>query len=981
MSAASDLTQASWQAFSRLLDEALELPPTERLAWLDALGPEHDGVKPALRAVLARAGGVETAQWLATLPRDAAPPPVDESDLQPGALVGPYRLTRELGVGGMGAVWLAERADGTLKRQVALKLPRASWGRGLAERMARERDILAALEHPNIARLYDAGTDAQGRPYLALEYVEGQPIDAYCRDRSLSINQRLDLLLQVAQAVAFAHSRLVVHRDLKPSNVLVTADGHVRLLDFGIAKLVEGERAVETQLTQIAGRALTLDYASPEQIRGEPIGTASDVYSLGVVSYEILAGARPYKLRRGTSAELEQAIALIDAPLASTTATDASAKRALKGDLDAILNKALKKNPSERYASVDALAQDIERHLRSEPVHAQPDSVGYRVRKFAGRNRVAVTATSAVVIAVLTGATVTAWQARVATAQAKKAEEVTNFLLDLVHGTDPDRGSRRDTTTVEMLMGARARINERFALDPDVQVRLLSAVGFSLLGLGQTDASIPLFEEAIEVARARLSADHREGLLAQSRLGEALNTASRPQEAKAALTAALEGMRRIDDVTGTIDTLRRLSRSHSALRESDAAVAYAEEAVKLARVRLRADQALTLLYAEQDLLTALQVARRRGQLEPARNAYALTERLYPDRLVRAKVVAREFYGTALVAEGNPSEGVPLLRTALEEAKTLFGPRDRMVGYFAGRLMRGQFVVGDVQEALESARFARKTWDTVHGEKLHGDLAFGRLYEGSMLAAVQRFDEAARELTDAAELFARLYGPNHRLPAMARAGAAVARARSGELAGAESLVAGSPPAAIAAYEDMLITSRLGMLRQLQGRPSEAEKALRVALDYLQAQSGDRFDLAGIQASLASVLVDLDRAAEAKSLVGSALELYAELQPASSPAQAEAWETLARAELAIGNVQSARQAASHAVDYWQRLDPACAAAVRARLLDAQAAYRLGDRAAAAMSYRTALVNERALRLSRDRELLNQTLRQLGPDFTRF
>ena len=227
-----------------------------------------------------------------TLPHEAASLPADESDLQPGALVGPYRLLRELGIGGMGAVWLAERADGTLKRQVALKLPRAAWSRGLAERMARERDILASLEHPHIARLYDAGTDAQGRPFLALEYVEGQPIDVYCHERALNIPARLQLLLQVAHAVAFAHSRLVIHRDLKPSNILVTADGQVRLLDFGIAKLMEGDRTQETQLTQLAGRALTLDYASPEQIRGEPIGTASDVYSLGVVAYELLAGAK-----------------------------------------------------------------------------------------------------------------------------------------------------------------------------------------------------------------------------------------------------------------------------------------------------------------------------------------------------------------------------------------------------------------------------------------------------------------------------------------------------------------------------------------------------------------------------------------------------------------------------------------------------------------------------------------------------------------
>jgi serine/threonine-protein kinase len=286
----------------------------------------------------------------------------------------------------MGAVWLAERADRSLKRQVALKLPRASWSRGLAERMARERDILASLEHPNIARLYDAGTDAQGRPFLALEYVEGLPIDVYCRERSLGIRDRLQLLLQVAQAVAFAHSRLVVHRDLKPNNVLVTADGQVRLLDFGIAKLMEGDRTKETQLTQMSGRCMTLDYASPEQIRGEPIGTASDIYSLGVVAYELLTGARPYKLKRGSAAELEEAIATVDAPLASNT-VDTGARRELRGDLDAILNKTLKKNPADRYATVDALAQDCRQYLAGHRVLARPDTLVYRVARLARRHR------------------------------------------------------------------------------------------------------------------------------------------------------------------------------------------------------------------------------------------------------------------------------------------------------------------------------------------------------------------------------------------------------------------------------------------------------------------------------------------------------------------------------------------------------------------------------------------------------------------
>ena len=588
MSSASDLTAASWQAFSRLLDEALERPAGERLTWLEGLGAEHESLKPALRAVLVRSAGVETAQWLATLPHTAgAAALADESDLRPEALVGSYRLIRELGVGGMGAVWLAERADGTLKRQVALKLPRATWSRGLAERMARERDILAALEHPNIARLYDAGTDAQGRPYLALEYVEGQPIDAYCRQRTLSVRQRLDLLLKVAQAVAFAHSRLVVHRDLKPSNVLVTADGQVRLLDFGIAKLMEGDSAQETQLTQLAGRALTLDYASPEQIRGEPIGTASDVYSLGVLAYELLTGSRPYKLRRGSAAELEEAIAAVDAPLASATTTDSQAKKALKGDLDAILNKALKKEPDQRYATVDAFARDVERYLAGHRVAARPDSLAYRLTRFARRYRtplvaaaitvaafglaIGVGATALVILALLLGLAAALWQAkkareqaeiarektrlaqeqtRVAQTEARTAEAVQDFLEGIFRASsseqrDPE-AARRSTARELLDRGAR-RVATALDDTPAAKERVFRTLARMYDELTLFETSHELQHQRVALLRDLHKGDHRDLALGIADLAKAASLTNRGEEAAAAFSEAAAMLERIGE--------------------------------------------------------------------------------------------------------------------------------------------------------------------------------------------------------------------------------------------------------------------------------------------------------------------------------------------------------------------------------------------------------------------------------------------------
>ena len=313
---------STWAQLDQLLDAALDQPASERGRWMDLLGAEHAALEPRLRVLLSRAADNEARPYLDTLPKFDADlldfPEVPSDGDQPGDVVGPYRLLRELGSGGMGVVWLAERTDGLINRPVALKLPHGAWKRaGLAERMAREREILATLSHPNIAHLYDAGVTAGGQPYLAIEYVEGHRIDVYCREQHLDVEARLRLFAQVAGAVAYAHGKLAVHRDLKPANILVSAGGQVRLLDFGIAKLLDDGQAKETRFTELSGRALTPDYASPEQIVGEPLTVASDVYSLGVVLYELLAGQRPYKLQRDSRGALEEAILQADPPLPS----------------------------------------------------------------------------------------------------------------------------------------------------------------------------------------------------------------------------------------------------------------------------------------------------------------------------------------------------------------------------------------------------------------------------------------------------------------------------------------------------------------------------------------------------------------------------------------------------------------------------------------------------------------------------------------
>src|SRR5438270_3506620 len=396
---------------SRLLDEALPLDAQGRRRWLEALSPEYQSLAGALREALMPVGegglaGALDAGARSDLDRIGSP--------RPGEIVGPYRVIRLLGEGGMAEVWLAERADGAFKRDVALKLPVLLRLReDLASRFARERDILAALEHPNIARLYDAGVSSNGLPYLAMEYVAGEPLTDWCDAHQLAIRDRVRLFLQVLDAVQYAHGQRVIHRDIKPSNILVTDSGQVRLLDFGVATLLAREEE-QSDLTQRYGRVLTPDYASPELVRGEQLGAAGDVYALGVVLYELLSGNRPYHLQAGASvAQLEHAIAAVEVNRPSTRVaagaggkrgtTERKLARRLRGDLDAIVLKALAKAPASRYDSAAAFADDLQRSLSVEPVEARPDRVSYRFAKFSLRHRSGFAATAAA-IALLVGA-------------------------------------------------------------------------------------------------------------------------------------------------------------------------------------------------------------------------------------------------------------------------------------------------------------------------------------------------------------------------------------------------------------------------------------------------------------------------------------------------------------------------------------------------------------------------------------------------
>lgn len=518
----ASLTAADWHRLNRLLEQALELDAGARAAWFEALAAEDRHLQPVLTDLLAQS---ETTDFAATndppttVARLASAALAAMRSEQPGDRVGPWRLERLLAEGGMGSVWLAQRADGVMQRTAALKLPRAEWiDRGLAARIARERAILARLQHPHIGVLYDAGLGVDGRPFLALEYVEGESIDVYCKNRALDAIVRLFIL--VARAVAFAHSRLVIHRDLKPSNVLVTADGVPKLLDFGISKLLEGEApTVEaTALTRMAGRPLTLAYAAPEQILGLPVSVAADVYSLGVMLFELLAGARLY--RAGNPRELEAEVLRGDLRRPSDVAPDQARAKGLRGDLDAIVLTALKREAGERYQSAAALADDLARFLAGEPVTAQPDSGAYRLRKFVARHRLPVAAGAASLIALGVGLGASLWQAGIARDQAARATALNTFLLSLIKQADPNATPQTKAADVAMLAAIEQRIDKEFRGSPEQALELRVTVGDAYFNRGEMAAAQRVFQRAATEAAPQLPADDLRLLMAGVRAAD-----------------------------------------------------------------------------------------------------------------------------------------------------------------------------------------------------------------------------------------------------------------------------------------------------------------------------------------------------------------------------------------------------------------------------------------------------------------------------
>jgi eukaryotic-like serine/threonine-protein kinase len=545
------MSPLDWQKAEELFHAALALPAAERADFLKRSCDDPEMREKVIRLLESASEAFDYfSRPLLSVEFDSL--------LQVHDRIGPYQLIRELGRGGMGRVFLAERADDQYRKLVAVKVMGAATAVSSESRrqFLRERQILANLEHPGIARLLDGGLIDGEVPYIVMEYIDGEPLDAYVFGRSLGIRKRLELFLQVCEAVEYAHGSLVIHRDLKPANILVTSEGQVKLLDFGVARLLDPKISDPT-VTWIGFRQVTPQYASPELLRGDPAGTASDVYSLGILLYELLSGRPPYSVRNLTPLETEKIICR-DTPLpcSETVRREAGRKdsanrrdanrlaRALEGDLDNIVAQAIRKRPERRYRSVRELAEDVNNFLSGRPVSARPSTWAYRASKFVNRHTGAVAAAALLLIALLGGIVATSWQARVATVERNRAEQSLQLLIDLVRISDPDRGAGGEIPARELLDHAYSELQRRLPEDSEVRSEVTQAIGeiYLQMGLGvQAEAVL----KAAHASRLSMYgfADHRtlDSLKALAKASSGID----PERAESMLQEALSRRRAI----------------------------------------------------------------------------------------------------------------------------------------------------------------------------------------------------------------------------------------------------------------------------------------------------------------------------------------------------------------------------------------------------------------------------------------------------
>lgn len=959
---------ATWLRLNPLLDAALDLPAAQREAWVAALPAQHADLQTPLRTLLANAARVQRSALLEELPALDASSDKNQHPANThaaGDRIGPYRLLRELGVGGMGAVWLAERTDGLMaQRQVALKLPYGPFGAfgpfgvfgssgpfrsDLGARIAREREILATLDHPHIARLYDAGVAADGQPYLALEHVDGQRIDLHCQQQHLSVAARLALFLQAAHAVAHAHAQLIVHRDIKPSNLLVDSAGQVKLLDFGIARLLDEGLLPAADLTQQGMRPLTPDYAAPEQIAGQPVGTRSDVYALGVLLFELLTGTRPYRLRRQSRAALEEAILATDVPRPSDTVSSPVLRRALRGDLDTIVLKALKKKVADRYASVDAMADDISRHLSHRPVLARPDSLGYRARRFVQRHRASVASAAVLLLTVLGGAGAALWQARIAIQERERADDVKNFVAAIFREASPyDGGGSQQLSAIDLLKQADKKLASALAGQSSARVELSNMIGESLLALGDAAAAEPVIARAVAEAGPALDPGHPQALRALLLMSQVHRLRGRPQEAAHALDRVLPGLRLQagrDSGSGSGSGNNRsrsaqTAASKTAVAELGTALAhrtlsaidlgayaeaegFAQEGATLANARLAAHDPLrvtsaVLLALAYRFTLKFDLARDSGEraLQAATAAHGASAP-HP-RVVEARMV----YARALADTGELARGLQMLESAVAEMSALVGSRAPSTGTFLQNMVDYRVEIGDLDRAAANAADAL----AIASEHLAPEsVAYALTLHSRATTHLARQQGAAAlaDATRAAGLLGKVMGSGHEASVAVGTTLALALAMQQQYGSAAQQIAQvlqhSAGLAAANPQRARVARAQGTIARLQGDPAAALRVLQPLTESSEPAPKWQRERMRAWVQIGWAQLDQGMAAQAVQSFERALLEFDRLEAHTTPARADAWLGLGSAHTAQGQTPQALAALAQAQHFWRSFAP--------------------------------------------------------------
>lgn len=568
-----------WQRVKDLFQQAVELPKEQRAAFLANACGSEDALRAEVEQLLASdeelvASGNEGDAFLeaptleSTRVRDGGASQEVTWERFLGSsdgVVGPYRAVKLLGQGGMGAVILGERVDDQFQQWVAIKVMRGDqFGFDRARRFQRERQLLASMEHPHIARMFDGGMTSDGRPYFVMEYVRGTHLTAYCKEQGLSVEQRLRLFIKVCDAVSYAHRKLIVHRDLKPGNIMVDESGEPRLLDFGIAKILEGEDGLkdtlESPLTRTGQVCLTPDYASPEQFRGSQVTTASDVYALGVILFELLTDTRPFDFRTVSPLEMDRIKNTEPLPRPSSMVgtltrdladpegevtpwnrpeTPSRLRRMLRGDLDNIVHMAMRLEPQRRYPSADQLGQDVADYLAHKPVRAQPDAWTYRLRKLLRRHRLAFSAAALVLLSLIGGFVATFQQWRRAEYEYRVAAEIADFMTGIFQAADPEEAQGEEIRVRDLLDEAARRIDGELASEPAARARLMRVIADSYLGLGCFEQALELYQKVLPLEKEKYGSDHETVGDTLNNIGLALRRLGRYTEAASRYQAAL----------------------------------------------------------------------------------------------------------------------------------------------------------------------------------------------------------------------------------------------------------------------------------------------------------------------------------------------------------------------------------------------------------------------------------------------------------